>query len=300
VLDPTSEYANAKPSDGVPNPSRTVRFERGKLPYAARCNGEQPFATAETTRVEIDGIDCLVYIPTSYVHGSRKHSSPLLVGIAGRNAPCLDAINALFTPVVTAEYVLVAPCLHGTNYDAVSGAALGHNKSALLAIAHRLRNIVSTVKRGLCINQHRVFLAGFGSGGALAEMAASYLTDVVRAVASVGGVFPGATRSHPSLIHFHSTCDDVVPFFGSSGSPSVVEHMLKWAVHASCEQPPMSTFASGDHQNLVWKCADSVQLELIVSLGARHAWIKDNSLDTTDQIIGFFSGHSHEWGPDEN
>jgi poly(3-hydroxybutyrate) depolymerase len=224
----------------------------------------------------------------------------LLVGIAGKNAPCINTLNALFTSAAAAEYILVAPCLTATSYDDIAGTADTHSEPAMSEIVHQLRNVITSVKRSLCVDARRIFFAGFGSGGALAEMAASRLPDLIRAIASVGGVFDGATRSHQSLIHFHGTCDDAVPFLGSPDRPSVVEHMLRWAVRASCEQPPTSTFASDNHQNLVWSCPNSVQVELIISLGARHGWIKEDSFDTTDQIVGFFSGHSHDWNSNES
>ena len=320
MLDPTSQYSEhlyIAPSGRAPSPSRTVRLEPSDLPSDDRCTRPQPFATAETTRVAIDGrIDFLVYIPTSYRHGSRKASSPLLVGIAGKNAPCINTLNALFTSAAAAEYILVAPCLTATSYDDIGGTADTHSEPAMSEIVHQLRNVITSVKRSLCVDARRIFFAGFGSGGALAEMAASRLPDLIRAIASVGGVFDGATRSHQSLIHFHGTCDDAVPFLGSPDRPSVVEHMLRWAVRASCEQPPTSTVASDNHQNLVWSCPNSVQVELIISLGARHGlpasvyipgdihrqhgWIKEDSFDTTDQIVGFFSGRSHDWNSSES
>ena len=131
----------------------------------------------------------------------------------------------------------------------------------------------------VCIDESRVYAAGFSNGGAMALLLACELPDRVAAVASVAGAVlePGCSGDTPPVptIAFHGLDDTVVPYAGSAspegGFPPVLEVMAARAAVNGCTGEPTVETVKPTVERRSWNgCTAPVVLYTLDDHG--HAW----------------------------
>ncbi len=133
------------------------------------------------------------------------------------------------------------------------------------------------------IDTKRVFATGMSNGGILSQRLACEAADVFAAIAPVSGTlnFLPCTPSQPvSVIEFHGTADQHLPYGGGFGSESLVDVNFAsvkdsigfWTGFNGCtSQPQTNSFE--DIQHDVWAgCTGSTSVELYTVNGGGHAW----------------------------
>jgi polyhydroxybutyrate depolymerase len=83
-----------------------------------------------------------------------------------------------------------------------------------------LKNLVKHVEHNACVDQHRVFFAGYSNGAWMTSVMACDLSSQVAAVATVAGLqdYSWCRPSRPvPVVAFHGTTDPFVAYQGGSG-----------------------------------------------------------------------------------
>jgi polyhydroxybutyrate depolymerase len=115
-----------------------------------------------------------------------------------------------------------------------------------------VRALLDQLAGEIKIDARRVFATGISNGGIFCYRLADELSDRIAAIAPVSGTM-GAETCHPqhpvSVIHFHGTADEFVPFAGGKGDKSLasihffsVEHSIQnWIKADGCPATPTVT-----------------------------------------------------------
>ena len=183
-----------------------------------------------------------------------------------------------------------------------------------------LRDLISKMIDEYNINQSRIYVTGFSSGGYLTYSAGAYLSDIVAAIAPVAGGIGGRdTEDQPfyycpipdnpvSVIAFHGTNDSLVPYYGSSIDVSVNESISFWVENNGCEPvPDVNISDSGKIESRKYFNGDEgTEVYLYSTIGGEHWWpgnhkdYNENApwlydpykeISATDLIWDFFEAH---------
>jgi polyhydroxybutyrate depolymerase len=146
-----------------------------------------------------------------------------------------------------------------------------------------VRALVASLQTQAHLDPRRIYATGFSNGAILSQRLACEAADVFAAVAPVSGTlnFAPCQPSQPvSVIEFHGTADQHIPYAGGFGPESLVQvdfasvrdSLGFWAGADDCNAQATST-TSGDIQHESWGgCAQSTAVELYTVLGGGHAW----------------------------
>ncbi|MFZ5857607.1 MAG: alpha/beta hydrolase family esterase [Chloroflexota bacterium] len=145
------------------------------------------------------------------------------------------------------------------------------------------RAILADVQTIATIDLKRVYAAGMSNGGMMSYRLACEAADMFAAVAPVAGAvtFAPCNPSEPvSVIHFHGTADEHVPYEGGIGPNavypaeyvSVQESVGFWITFDGCDSQP-ATSQMDKIQHTVWAgCERGSSVELYSISGGGHVW----------------------------
>lgn len=146
-----------------------------------------------------------------------------------------------------------------------------------------VRALVSQLEAKVAIDRQRIFAAGLSNGALLSQRLACEAADIFAAVAPVAGTlnFSPCQPTQPvSIIAFHGTADQHIPYDGGKGPDSLVdvafasmqESVTFWIVANGCgAQPQTNSFDDIKHE--VWAgCNDGTAVELYTIIEGGHAW----------------------------
>lgn len=146
-----------------------------------------------------------------------------------------------------------------------------------------VRAIVTELQSLAIIDTKRIYATGISNGGILSQRLACEAADLFAAVAPVAGTlnFSPCTPSQPiSVIEFHGTADQHIPYTGGVGPESLVDvdfasvqsSVNFWVTANTCASQPQSN-SFEDIQHDVWMgCTASMSVELYTINGGGHAW----------------------------
>jgi polyhydroxybutyrate depolymerase len=146
-----------------------------------------------------------------------------------------------------------------------------------------VRALVTDLQSLANIDPKRIYASGMSNGGILSQRLACETADIFAAVAPVAGTlnFSPCAPSQPiSVIEFHGTGDQHIPYDGGFGPESLVDVDFAsvqdsigfWTSFNGCaSQPQTDSFDDIKHE--VWSgCADSTSVELYTIIDGGHAW----------------------------
>jgi polyhydroxybutyrate depolymerase len=146
-----------------------------------------------------------------------------------------------------------------------------------------VRAIVADLQLLANIDTKRIYATGLSNGGILTQRLACEAADLFAAIAPVAGTlnFPQCNPSQTiSVIEFHGTDDQHLPYNGGLGSKSLVnvdftsvQYSIEfWTSFNKCNsQPQTSSFDDVQHE--IWSgCLGSTSVELYTIIGGGHAW----------------------------
>src|SRR5262249_58716615 len=130
---------------------------------------------------------------------------------------------------------------------------------------------------------------GMSNGAVMAYRLASELSDRIAAIAPVSGSMGTdiSQRKRPvSVMHFHGTMDEYIPFLGGKGKLSIsgtqywpVDYTIRsWVKSNGCDENPVidSLSRSGDEMTVTRKTyaegKDGTEVVLVVIEGGGHTW----------------------------
>ncbi len=146
-----------------------------------------------------------------------------------------------------------------------------------------VRAIVMDLQSLVNIDEKRMYASGMSNGGMLSHRLACEAADIFAAIAPVAGTlnFSTCKPSQPiSVIEFHGTADERVPFDGGFGPESLVDvefvsvqdSVNFWISFNGCDsQPKTNSFDDIEHESWMG-CTSSTSVELYTIIDGGHAW----------------------------
>jgi polyhydroxybutyrate depolymerase len=147
-----------------------------------------------------------------------------------------------------------------------------------------MRAIVSDLRQSqLDVDPKRIYAAGMSNGAILSQRLACQAADLLAAIGPVAGTlnFSPCKPSQPiSVIEFHGTDDQHIPYNGGYGPKSLVnvdfasvpDSIAFWTKYNQCNSQPQ-TSSSADFRHDIWTgCSGSTSVELYTIIGGGHAW----------------------------
>jgi polyhydroxybutyrate depolymerase len=146
-----------------------------------------------------------------------------------------------------------------------------------------VRAIVPDLQSLVIIDAKRIYATGMSNGGILSHRLACEAADLFAAIAPVSGTlnFSPCNPSRPiSVIEFHGTGDQHIPYDGGFGSKSLVnvdfasvqDSVGFWVSFDGCNSQPQ-TNSFDDIRHEVWTgCTSSTSVELYTIIGGGHSW----------------------------
>lgn len=172
-----------------------------------------------------------------------------------------------------------------------------------------------------CADPRRVYATGLSNGAMMCYRLAAEIPDRITAIAPVSGTLAtdiGRPRCPVSVLHFHGTCDNVLPFHGPNPEKrnfydflSVPETIRLFAGAAGCSQAPVVTQCPDvdpDDETTVrvhryGDCQPGIDVVLVEIVGGGHQWPQHalpfrylgdatNDIDANEMMWQFFCQHS--------
>ncbi len=143
--------------------------------------------------------------------------------------------------------------------------------------------------RAYPVDARRIYATGMSNGAIMAYRLASELSGRIAAIAPVAGSVGtdiGQPQRPVSVLHFHGTMDEYIPFIGGRGERSttgtkhrsVEDSIQAWAKENGCDDAPKIDTLSkdGDEMRVTRKTygggQDGAEVVLVVIEGGGHTW----------------------------
>ncbi len=217
-----------------------------------------------------------------------------------------DDIEALakMTPV-TDQHGAIVVYAQGLSNSWNAGSCCGTSAQNGVDDVGFVGAMITAIEEAYCVDDRRIFSAGFSNGGMLSHRLACELSDRIAAIGPVAGTIAVGSCSpiRPvPVMHFHGTSDPIVGYATSFGqADSVPDTIAGWVQRNGCGATTTSTFSQGDaHCESYEGCSQGATVTLCTLEGGGHQWPGGQStgigaLNTdifaSEAILGFFEQH---------
>ncbi len=242
-----------------------------------------------------------------------SHPLPLVVDLHGysETAALQAEITKLGAYGATKGFITVTPQVNEAVQHWVTTPGSPDQKFLIALIGH----VTST----LCVDNQRVYVAGYSNGAFMASALACSDASQVAAVATVSGI-QAPTGCHPSrrvpVIAFHGTADPFVPYKGGIGPaakklPAVNGHgsigsnlsskadqgiqqndlpipveEARWAARNGCSKSPDTSRVTSDVTLIAYRCPGNASVELYRENGDGHVWAGSEFMVAIASVVG--------------
>ena len=227
-----------------------------------------------------------------HVPKGRDPKSPLPVVLAlhgaTMNGPMMAWFSGLNRKADEAGFLAVYPNGTGTHssyfWNGGTGPAAQNNVDDVAFIDA----LLDELSRTYTVDARRVYATGMSNGAIMAYRLAAELSDRIAAVAPVAGSLsdePCPPKRPVSILHFHGTKDEFIPFTGGKGAKSifgtdyrpVVDSIRAWVVANGCDETPKIEVLADDDGMRVTRSTYSggrkgAEVALVVIEGGGHTW----------------------------
>jgi polyhydroxybutyrate depolymerase len=153
-----------------------------------------------------------------------------------------------------------------------------------------INTLLDDLMRAYPVDAQRVYATGISNGAVMAYRLAAELPDRIAAIAPVSGSLGTEIRQPKrpvSVLHFHGTMDEFIPFKGGKGQRSIIsgtvfrsvdDSIQVWVKANGCDENPKIDFLSksGDEMTVTRKTygagKDGTEVVLVVIEGGGHTW----------------------------
>lgn len=165
-----------------------------------------------------------------------------------------------------------------------AGACCGYAQSNTVDDVAFIAALIDRLSGSYKIDRKRVYTTGISNGAMMSYRLACELSDTIAAAAPVEGAqdLPCHPSAPVSIIVFHGTADQLVPFHGGnmpyqigphrvdSSVPSTIEYWVKEDSRSAVSDH--SETAGGAHVDIYPGCARGSGVALCAIQGGRHDW----------------------------
>jgi polyhydroxybutyrate depolymerase len=281
----------------------------------AESTEQQAGVTRLSLRVQGDKREYLLYRPS----GTGNRPIPLVIVLhgGGGNGQQAMKMSAWNEEAQRRGWMVAYPSGSGKlgnrlltwNAGQCCGYAMEKGVDDVAFIDKMLSNIAASSP----LDSSRVYVTGISNGAMLAYRLACEMSDRITAIAPVSGTL-GLASCQPSrpvsIMHFHGTADNNVPFEGGFGKEainriskrSIPSTLDEWRRINQCPAPETARVIS-DTTFLSSRCRNDQEVTLVKIDGGGHAWPgspvsyppfdkTSPYIDATKEMAVFFSRHS--------
>lgn len=231
----------------------------------------------------------LIHVPQGY---DPQNPAPVVLALHGAamNGPMMVWFSGMNKKADEAGFIVVYPSGTGVGPFCTWNAGgfrgkMAEGKADDVAFLGKLLDDLGTVVK---VDANRVYACGMSNGGMMCYRLAAELSDRIAAIAPVAGTI-AIDESKPkrpvSVIHFHGSKDNMVPFEMAQGKmPSfmrlkgVEDSIQTWVKLNGCEETPKTDTLSddGDEMKVTRKTygggKEGSEVVLIVIEDGGHTW----------------------------
>lgn len=289
-------------------PSSELGSPSGSPTVSSRsCAPARPVEGRSVRTVASGGLErsYILRVPQSY-DGARP--APLVVGFHSfaSGSEVFETYTALGEASEAAGFIAVMP--EGTGeprrWNTRKDAAQPDDVAFV-------RDLLAALDRDLCIDENRVYLAGYSNGGGMAQLVACEMPERIAAVAVVAATYLPCTADVPMLA-FHGLADPVVPFEGGANPPErgggsfppVRRSVSEWAQAVGCDGLPRIARPSSEVEVSTFvRCrAGDGEVLLYSIINGGHTWPgatapldivgpTTQQVKASDEMLRFFAQH---------
>lgn len=274
-----------------------------------------------TIRVDGDRREYRVHLPPCHDGCTPR---PVILAFHGMsaNAKLLQRLTKLDETADKFGYITVYP--NGTGVGPLKGFRAGATaRKRELRKADDTRfvhAILDDLQRRFCVDASRVYATGLSNGAMMCYRLAVEMPNRIAAIAPISGAL-GTEVCLPacpmSVMHFHGTCDEVLPFNGPKEGGlfpqsyhSVPRTIQLFASAAQCSSAPVvealpNTADDGTRVRIhsYADCAPGIEVTLVEIKGGGHQWPMHSipfrylgstteEVDANEMMCCFFQRHS--------
>ena len=231
------------------------------------------------------------------VHVPKRHDqhSPMPIVLALHGATMNGAMMAWFSDLNRkadeAGFIAVYPNGTGTNSSFFwnGGNCCGSAAQNKVDDVAFIDALLDDLMRAYSVDTQRVYATGMSNGAIMAYRLASELSDRITAIAPVAGSVEteiSQPKRPVSVLHFHGTKDEYIPFLGGRGEKSITgthfcsvnQSVQTWVKLNGCDESPRTDVLSksGDEMTVTRKTyasgKDGAEVALVVIEGGGHTW----------------------------
>lgn len=284
------------------------------------CSRSAPPPSTDTKRtLTYDGIErtYLLHIPASY---DENTPAPLVLSLhgGGGDAENQRRVSGFDQLADEQGFIVVYPNGTGRLGDKIltwnGGTCCGYAQENGIDDVGFIRALIAELRLQYNIDPKRIYAAGISNGGIMSYRLACEAADLFAAIAPVSGTQNLATcqpSEAVSVIHFHGTADEHLPYDGGVGSKSITgvsyvsvsDTLAFWILRDNCPSRAVIEH-SGEITHLSYSpCASGTSVELYKIEGGGHAWPgadgpawlggdePTQSISATRLIWEFFAAH---------
>ena len=146
-----------------------------------------------------------------------------------------------------------------------------------------IRALLAHVESLYNIDPKRIYATGLSNGGIFSYRLACDASDLFAAIGPVSGtlnIIPCMPKEPVSIIDFHGTADEHLPYNGGAGDKSLTDVSFAsvkdsidfWLNFDKCGTDPRSETFSNIQHDIYSNCIAGTAVELYTILGGKHAW----------------------------
>lgn len=282
------------------------------LPYPTAGCGNQAVGTVRTVRQAIrvgnDTRFYLLHVPTDY---ETNTPIPVVFSLHGYGGSGGNHFNVSGWEATSDANTFIAVAPEGGYIP----QRWNSGSRALLTISDLddvrfFRAMVEELQANFCIDQARVYAAGFSNGGGMVNRLACEMSDTFAAIGIVAGAVPTTdecANSRPvPIIAFHGTADTIANFEGDPPLDLVSYEgsMSRWAARNECDLVPLEFLTNADVRGYQYPNCGGEVVYYVVD-GGGHTWPGSpvnlillgrttQTISATQEIWNFFQRHALE------
>jgi polyhydroxybutyrate depolymerase len=285
-------------------------FKRFELAASDSPESTAPGPGATSGALEFGGLKrtYFVHVPTGY-DGIKPLPLVFVLHGGGQSPESAERMSGMSVKADIENFLAVYPSGTGRLSSMPtwnSGACCGYAMEHHVDDVGFLRALIGKLESDYTVDPNRIYFTGISNGAMMSYRAACEMADEVAAIAPVEGAQDIDCRpSAPvSVIVFHGTADNLVPFNGGStpyqiGSKRtdrpVADTIGFWVKQDGCAPKPSHEETKEVHLDNYSACDGGAAVTLYAIQGGRHVWpgarVSGNHVPATDLIWSFFAAH---------
>jgi len=270
--------------------------------WPASAQAADPARRAGTMEVDGRARSYFVHLPPRY-DGKAKLPLVLVLHGATQSTEGAEFMSGMSTVADEERFIVAYPS--GTSFFGDRGPTWNAGNCCGSAYEKNiddvafLRRLILELRRQYHVDEKRVYVTGISNGGMMSFRMACESADLVAAVGPVAGA--QNMRCKPSavvsVIVFHGTADDQVPFAGGNqrSENTVANGVAFWVKANGCSPQPEHQEFPAVHVDTYAGCKQGTGVALYAIQGGGHTWPggggTQNGVPASKIIWKFFEQH---------